>query len=372
MKMRIVSRVLLAVLLAALSGCASSGKAVENTAAQEAVVYVELQGTVVSVDKYGNVQTDISSGALTEAGYEVGDMVTVQAGKINDPAPYVNTYSDVNRGNLLISISDDKVQLAINYGNLSERGGIAQGSAVTLGLAKKGAYRAEYEVRHLTESEKREDYPSDAAFANFREVKYGTIASHTLYRSRHPASGDAKAPYAAALDEGAGIKTVINLADNAEEFAQRASSSPWYQKLADGGNIIYLSMGVDFGIPDFQGKLKTGLQFLISQEGPYLIHCNEGKDRTGVVIALLEAISGATIADIKADYIASFVNQYGIKSDEERYGIISQAIVDILQEINGGAAVNDRNLRQAAENYLTGTIGLSAQELASLKARLAK
>ncbi|AEF86973.1 putative lipoprotein [Treponema primitia ZAS-2] len=372
MKIRRVSKVLLAILLAAFIGCGTSNKAVENTVVQEAVVYVELQGTVASVDKYGNVQTDISVEALAEAGYELGDIVTVQAGNINDPAPYVSTYSDVNRGNLLINLSDGKVQLAINYGNLSERGGITVGNAVTLNLAKKGAYRAEYEVRHLTESEKREDYPSDAAFANFREVKYGAISSHTLYRSRHPASGDAKAPYAAALDEGAGIKTVINLADNAEEFAQRAASSPWYQKLADGGNIIYLSMGVDFGIPDFQGKLKTGLQYLISHEGPYLIHCNEGKDRTGMVVALLEAISGATIADIKADYIASFVNQYGIKSDEERYSIISQAIVDILQEINGGIVVNDRNLRQTAENYLTGTIGLSAQELASLKARLSK
>lgn len=372
MKLRLISKVLLAALIAALTACAGSGKAAETTLVQEAPVYIELQGSVVSVDKYGNVQTNIGIEALAEAGYELGDLLTVQTGKINDPAPYVSTYSDVNRGNLLINPTDGKVELAINYGNLSERGGIAVGNAVTLGLAKKGAYRAEYEVRHLTESENREDYPSDAAFANFREVKYGAIASHTLYRSRHPASGDAKAPYAAALDEAAGIKTVINLADNAEEFERRAASSPWYQKLADGGNTVYLSMGVDFGIPDFQGKLKTGLQFLISHEGPYLIHCNEGKDRTGIVIALLEAISGATVADIKADYIASFVNQYGIKSGEERYGIISQAIVDILQEINSGAAVNDRNLRQAAENYLTGTIGLSDRELASLKARLSR
>lgn len=50
-------------------------------------------------------------------------------------------------------------------------------------------------------------------------------------------------------------------------------------------------MGVDFAAEEFNAKLKTGLVYLIDNEGPYLIHCNEGKDRAGFVAALLEALA---------------------------------------------------------------------------------
>jgi protein tyrosine/serine phosphatase len=42
-------------------------------------------------------------------------------------------------------------------------------------------------------------------------------------------------------------------------------------------------------------KLKAALQFMITHKGPYFIHCFAGVDRTGFVIALMEAFMGANL-----------------------------------------------------------------------------
>ncbi|MDR0389217.1 MAG: tyrosine-protein phosphatase, partial [Spirochaetaceae bacterium] len=320
----------------------------------------------------GSVLTKLSASACEAAGYEKGDVLIILSGDLAEEAPYVSAYSDVNRGKTLVLTDSDsgQLELAISYGNLSERFGIVSGSAVTLRMANKGAYLGEFEIRHLEKSGNRSDYASDAVFANFREVKAGSIKAGTLYRSCNPILGDARAPYAAALAEAAGIKTVINLADSDEELAERGASSPWYNNLIKSGKVVNLNMGVDFQSQDFPVKLKRGLQFLIANEGPYLVHCNEGKDRAGIVSALLEALSGAKLSDITTDYMVSYANYYGVTPNEARYASISNIIVDILKEMNNGNAVTDRNLGQVVETYLVQHAGLSAQEITQLKARL--
>jgi hypothetical protein len=351
-------------LLVLLAGCASV-----KDGGRDSAVYPEFSGNAVSVSKYGNVLTGISVDALEAAGYARGDVLVIQSGNVTEEAPYVGTYSDVNRGRLLIcpDAATGQVELAISYGNLSERFGIAAGDAVVLRMAKKGAYLGEYESRHLEKSENRADYAGDAVFANFREIRIPSVRAKTLYRSCNPIRGDARAPYAASLAEAAGIKTIINLADSDEELAALAPASPWYSGMVNSGNVVNLSMGVDFQSPDFPAKLQRGLQFLIAHEGPYLIHCNEGKDRAGIVSALLEGLAGARLADIKADYIESYVNYYGVRQDESRYTSISNIIVDILREMNNGNDVTDRNLSQVIETYLTRSAGLSPQEINRLK-----
>ena len=66
------------------------------------------------------------------------------------------------------------------------------------------------------------------------------------------------------------------------------------------GDIITLDKGLDFRAENYRQKLADGLRFIASHEGPYLIHCNEGKDRTGFVTAMLEALIGADAREIAA------------------------------------------------------------------------
>ena len=348
-----------------LMSCASTG----GNRSKEPV-YEPLHGTVSSVDKYGNLTTDITETALQEKGYELGDVLLAKLGDKIVTAPFVATYSDVNRGDYLIRISHGFTAIAMSYDNCSGKTGAVEGTPITLSLSKKGAYLQEYEMRHLVKSEKREDYASNAVFANFRVVQAGAIAANRLYRGCNPVLGDARAPYAAKLVEEAKIATVINLADSAESMAPYLATAPYYERLVKNGQVITLNMGIDFNDPAFIAKLKDGLIFMGQHEGPFYVHCNEGKDRAGMVAAVLEALMGATVTQVADDYMLSYMNYFNVKETDARYPVIAKIITDMFVQMNGGKAVTNANLKAVAENYLTKTVGLTTSQLNTLKQKL--
>ena len=51
---------------------------------------------------------------------------------------------------------------------------------------------------------------------------------------------------------------------------------------------------------------------MTEHSGPCLIHCVEGKDRTGFVCALMLALAGASAQEIIDDYMITYYNYYGI------------------------------------------------------------
>ena len=171
---------------------------------------------------------------------------------------------------------------------------------VLFSMVQKQGYVDEYALHQLLNSrtDKREDYPqlTDAEYANFRAVETTGMGKGTLYRSSSPVNPklNRNREADAALRE-AQIRTVINLADSENEMEQYEGFDTTYYACCD---IIALDMGMDFRTEDYQRKLADGLRFIGAHEGPYLIHCNEGKDRTGFVVAILEALMGADAGEI--------------------------------------------------------------------------
>ena len=337
----------------------------------------EISGLAEAVDRYGNITADITTESFVEAGFELGDLVLLEAGAFRGVVPVVSNYADVNRGEPLVRLNptSDVVTLAINMGNFAETNQVDEGAPIVIAMAQKGAYKAELEIRNLVRTENRADYASDAVFANFREPQLGNTAPNMIYRSSHPALNESdmatRAPYAARLAEQAGIATVINLTDTPEELPLRAATVPWYQGFIDRGSIIGLGLMMDYQTADFAAKLKAGFLFMLEQNPPYLIHCNEGKDRAGVVIALLGALMGATPEAIVEDYMLSYANYYGVTRDEERYALIASIMVDILADFNGGTAPAAGGTVAAAERYLSQVIGLTPAQISALKNKLA-
>ncbi|GMO45532.1 MAG: hypothetical protein Pg6C_07530 [Treponemataceae bacterium] len=332
--------------------------------------YKAVGGNTQAPDRFGNVLTDISASALADAGYEPGDFVHITAGAFDGAIPFVEAYTDVPRGSELIRISGGQVQIAISYGNFAEKHAAADSSPVTIQMAKKDGYKADMEIMRLKKLDNRSDYASDEIFANFRAVSFGSIPPDFLYRSCHPALGDSRAPYAAKLAEQAGIATVINLADTVPEVTAMAANVPWYSAKIREGGVAGLAMGVDFASPDFRAKLRDGIRFMLQHDGPFLIHCNEGKDRTGYVAALFEGLAGASAEQIIADYMVTYENYFGFTREEPRYAIVSRVMADILAEMNGGKPVIGRNAQKAAENCLVTQIGLTKAEASALKKKL--
>ena len=343
--------------------------------------------------KYGNVYTNCYyENFFGDLGLDYGDLATVKFLDQELILPVVPNYSYVDSGKPALLVSKNEqgnptgyAFLAINMGNFLETYGIATKNTdaegnwywtacegvefpivVTFELYEKEGYMAEYLLHELSRTNNREDYAhlTDEEFANFREVTTTGMGDNVLYRSSSPINPElGRNTYADAAAEAAGVKTFVNLADNQEEAeAYEGFADTYYSEQ----NIIYLCLGVDFAAEDFQAGLAEGFRYMIENEGPYLIHCTEGKDRAGFTHALLECFMGATYDEVVADYMLTYYNYYGVEPGSEKYTAIAESnIIKSLKLAFGVEDLTTADLSAEAEEYLLG-IGLTADEVDAL------
>ncbi|MBO7666780.1 MAG: tyrosine-protein phosphatase, partial [Clostridia bacterium] len=149
------------------------------------------------------------------------------------------------------------------------------------------------------------------------------------------------------LAAGAKIGFMLNLSDNESDIlgfiAAETFDSPYFLSLFTSGKVAPLGLSANFKSASFGEKLAQGLEAVAQSEGPVLIHCVEGKDRTGYVLMLLEALCGATYGEIVDDYMLTYDNYYGINktSDPERYDIIKEKNLDVMISYMTGTPAED-------------------------------
>ncbi len=346
--------------------------------------------------KYGNLYCDMKATKFADLGFTWGDLVTVKFLDQELVLPVVPTYSYVDSGKpaIIMGMTDTGaptgyLSFAINMGNFTETYGIATKNTdadgnwwwtakdgvtfpmeVTFEMAEQSGYMAEYLLHELNRTNVREDYShlTDEEFANFRAVTTTGMGSGVLYRASSPINPElGRNTYSDAAIEAAGVRTIVNLADNAEDAAAYEGYADSYYA---GQNVIYLSLGVDFQAADFQAGLAEGLRYMAANKGPYLIHCTEGKDRAGFTTALLECFMGATYEEVVADYMVTYYNYYGIEPGTEKYNAIAES--NIIKSLCAAFGVTDlakADLKAEATEYMK-AIGLTDDEIAGLKANL--
>jgi protein tyrosine/serine phosphatase len=211
---------------------------------------------------------------------------------------------------------------------------------------------------------------NDANAVNFREIRMGNIAPNILYRSSHPVKDNKQEPSITMLASAARIAAVLNLCDTNSEITGKAIFAPWYNKLLKNNRVIALGMDFDHGSENFNKKLKKGLQFIINTEGPWLIHCHAGVDRTGFVSIVLESLMGAAMDEIINDYLQSFNSGFNSSIFGEVNKNDSIVVMKLLSIMGNYMPLNDHNLRTVAEQYLLTKIKLSGVELGLLKKKL--
>ncbi|MGM0438453.1 MAG: tyrosine-protein phosphatase [Bacillota bacterium] len=332
--------------------------------------------TVEEIEQYGHASTDLLIEDFYDMGFEHGDMVTAifDNGFVVE-APFLDGYY-VDKGDPLIRAYPDheKIAVAINYGEINKVAEVSKGNEVTLMMSEPDEYKSQYEIRKLERTNKREDYDSDKEFANFRNLDIGKIAEGVVYRSSSPINNDlGRAAYADDLIEEAGVKSVVNMADSKEEAEEYINSedfdSPYYANLYDNGNVLTLDMKIAFETEEFRKNIIKGLEYMIDNEAPYLIHCNEGKDRAGFMGVLLGALMDAEKEVIVEDYMQSYVNYYGVEKGTEKYEIIAKDVTEMLKVMTGGEDPGNADLSEAAENYLMNG-GMTKEQINSLKNKL--
>ena len=345
------------------------------------------------INQFGNVELlrdgkNVLPGDLEEAGIEYGDVVTVSFLDKALEMPVVSDYGEVGNGTDVICIKDDKVVAAKNMGDFASeyiadkstfedgsfdwtyKKGIKGTLDFTITMKTKGGLYAAYGRNKLSYTDDREDYPdlTDEEFANFRPVITSGMGMNVLYRTSSPVNPEHKRnTYADAAMKRAGVKAVINMADDENRMRSYEGYGDSYYSTIDQ---LPLNMGVSILSDDFRGKLAEGMRFIVTHEGPYAIHCTEGKDRAGIAAALLECFMGATYDEVVRDYMLSYYNYYGITEYDDQYDTIVRENVDqTLMAAFGTDDLRHADLKAEAEDYFR-ELGLSDAELSALRTKL--
>ncbi|MBQ0080419.1 MAG: tyrosine-protein phosphatase [Alistipes sp.] len=353
-----------------------------------------IEGTVIKIDEYGGLITSFLPKQLEEKGVSYGDMLSIYIGKnIVVDAPYIDAYTQC--GSLSSCLcnynrQDTSLSISIANGSFHYHVGGEIGDKVIVCMKQKEGYLKEYELLKGTYSYSREEYASDEIFANFRKVETSGIKPITLYRSTSPInfkSNRVRFSYTDKLAREAGIKTFIDIADSDEKvkelLAAEENQGSYSQVLFTQNSIIGLGSDLDYITTTFMTKLVRALREIIERDTPVLIHCNEGKDRTGFYFILLEALCGASIDQIKADYMLTFENMYKqIKGSEQYeltwnkngkrmiYHIAHPELWPKIGEMNfDNISIEGLDLEKVARNYMM-LAGLSNNEIDLLKKKI--
>ena len=380
----------LSILIALVLAVSCLGALAEAALVEQTAEVVAVLDSLEKIDKYGDPKLSITSGEFAAAGFQYEDLVTVRFAGQEIVVPVVPEYRYVaaqHAGLVMWKDAEKPVELEIFNGSFAGFYGLATKTTnedktffwtanegielpleFSISLYEEGGYHEQYLIYDLGRTDEKSDYPSltDEQFANFRAVTTTGMGENKLFRASSPVNPSiGRNAYADDAARAHQIKTVVNLADDqasAEKYENFANT--YYSAL----RVIYLNLGVDFAKTNVAG-LADGLRGIGAGEAPFLIHCNEGQDRAGFTAFLLESLMGASYEELKADYMTTYFNYYGVMTDSEQYNAIWNNVSKSLAGYLGIEQLEGADLVAAAEAYVLGT-GLTQSELEALKAAL--
>ena len=340
--------------------------------------------SIIHETEFGGIYIQKTIDEFNALGFSYGDSVDIRFsnGYQLEDQPYYNGYYTENGESLLVAYPGyPYIRAGINNGDdLWVISGAAEDDTATITLKEKGKYLDIQEARDIHYTDLRKDYPSDEAFANFRSVSAGDIAPDTLYRSASPCDNQhARVPYVNALIEEAGVQCILDLADTDEKILNYIASEDfqgdYFLSLYENGQVIPFALNTNFTAEPFRTKLADGLTAMTEQDGPYLVHCTEGKDRTGFLCLLLEALCGADYQEIVDDYMITYDNYYRITEtkDPARYNVIVEHVLDPMVRLlaEPDADLKTADLSAGAVQYLK-DCGLDDAVIGKIKDKLTK
>ncbi|MBO4919092.1 MAG: tyrosine-protein phosphatase [Erysipelotrichaceae bacterium] len=339
--------------------------------------------------EFGGVYLKIGIDDFNSLGFQYGDSVDIvfSNGYTLTDIPYYNGYYVPAGDALLIAYPGyDYIKAAINYGeDLWQKAGLKaskgeslwlaadlnEHSTATVILREAGKYYDSQIARDIHYTDIRTDYPSDEVFANFRNIVSGDIKERKVYRSASPCDNQHnRATYVNDLIREAGVNAILNLSDNQEKIekyiAEEGFACDYFLELYQNGNVIPIALNMNYLSGEFAKKIAQGFIDISEKEGPYLIHCTEGKDRTGFVCMLVEALTGADYQSIVDDYMLTYDNYYRINETKEplKYRIIKEQNIDDMLRflVHDGSDIETADLSVYARGYLN-SAGMNDEQI---------
>lgn len=306
---------------------------------------------------YGDIRTPFTTEDFQKAGFEFEDTIKVSFLNKSIIVPYVPSYRCTHSGGTvlvgdkmfktipLVSFHSNfvkKHRIAVFLENEDRNVDILVAKGIkfpitfTLELDKKKGYHEEFLIYNLKRTNNREDYKdlTDEEYCNFREVKGGRIKPNILYRSSSPIDPFMERnKYADDCLRKYGIKTIINLNNHADDVYRFPDYQDTYYCRQ---NILFLNTNADITSYNFGKCVLRAMRFINENEGPYLIHCMEGQDRTGAICAIFASLLGASKNELIEDFMKTYENFYRVKKGSDQYcKIIKGEMQDNIASVRG-------------------------------------
>lgn len=159
------------------------------------------------------------------------------------------------------------------------------------------------------------------------------------------------------------------------------------------GYCIELCKQGDYTAPNmtylyFQQKerLIQVLKSIIDNDGPYLVHCNAGRDRTAFVVLILQSLCGCSAEQMANDEAMAFSNLYHIEKGSEEFNVVikntydrNMYLIANYDQIPNIFTIDWNNIDvskvdtyQAAYDYCTKNLGLTDEQVSKIVEKLTK
>ncbi len=344
-----------------------------------------LTATVTKDQKFNSAILSISEDDFSAAGFSFGDgcNIVFSNGYTLEDVPYYNGYYVKTGSPVIVAYpGNDYVKIALNSGDFWTSANLEEGCTVEITRNTVGKYLATYEALGKSYSTDRSSYESDEAFANFRAISVSAMKENFVYRGASPVNNEKnRASVVDSLLEQNGIHCIIDLADSDEEMQEFFDSedfdSEYTKSLYEQGLDIALSMSSNYTSDSYKANVAEGMRHFLKYGGPVYIHCLEGKDRTGFVCVLLEALVGASYEEMCVDYMTTYENYYNISKEKtpDRYNAVVSLYFDSFMEYLYGTddltTLKAADYTEAAKGYLT-DCGMTEEEIDQLVVLLSK
>lgn len=359
--------VALVTILSLMASCSSSDS--DDAASQPM-----LTATITGYNEFGAAILSVKEEDMTRAGFTLGDVISITVDGKEIIMPYYDGYY-TSTGEYLCVAYPSYPSICFTQNNIGVPDDLRdlEGQTVVIKMKEAGGKLDVQRALSMKYTNEREDYPdkTDAEFANARAVTVGNIAKGVLYRTSSPFCNDIKrAKYVSEYLEREKVSTVLNLADTKETMLTYDLPS-YSKKLWDGGSVILCLLKADPTAADYNNRLIEALKELSQRPAPYVVHCMEGKDRTGYVCALLEGLCGARYEEIVADYLKTYDNYYRVNPEKDP--TVCKALVSLrlnpclmhYADITDEAQLPKVDYAKAFANYLL-THGMTQQQVDAL------
>lgn len=332
------------------------------------------------VDEYGNVLLSDSSRELLCSAFQPADTVTLRIAGKTVELPVVPDVHYVKRGQPALVLPQDGTSrpfLSLNGGSFAEYVGLDADcgqdpsmcfpSPVTVRMLSSQGYLDQYILLDLFLSSRKDDYPdqSDEEFADFRALSTEGIGAGKLYRGASPMVPSSER--AACADEAArqaGVKTFIILAEDDTALLHGLDPDAYYAQ-----NMFHvISFDANRDLPAQALQLSEIFRLLGEAATPVMVCCELGRDETGYICAILEALWGASCQEIVEDYMLSFEQLHYLERGSEYYGRIEARFLSRFLALLQIEDPDTADFCDAAEQYLL-SLGLNWKEIDSIRYR---